>query len=277
MRAAPVLLALTVLGTSLSATGCAEFDAFFAATAPKVGNHQGAAVKVASVKLAHAPTEKQLASHFCSKLSHKELGDFGFVGDMGCEAVFGPLPPRKDLQFAFDVDLVAANPSPIPLPLVSVLVAFTAFPDRRPMGGKQALGAVCLTLCKDPHNCAQKADSCSSRQPEVHDLASFEAASANFLMSVALGEKSFSDLKIQTIPPKKSIHFNTRFALDIDEMAKLLGTVAEDAIAAVKKKKNPHFVIPYALQGSAWINIESFGRIGTSIPITKGVWDLAKL
>lgn len=277
MRAAPALLASTVLATSLSATGCAEFDAFFAATAPKVGNHRGAAVKVASIKLAHAPSEKQLGAHFCSKLSHKELGDFGFVGDMGCEAVFGPLPSRKQLQFAFDVDIAAANPSPVPLPLVSVLVAFTAFPDRRPMHGKQALGAVCLSLCKDTRNCAQKADACSSKQPEVHDLESFGVASASFLMSVALGEKDFSDLKIQTIPPKKTIHFNTRFALDVDEMAKLLGTVAEDAIAAIKKKKNPRFVIPYAVEGSAWVTIESFGRIGTAIPITKGKWDLANL
>lgn len=275
MRAAAAILALGIVGTSVFASGCAELDALWQVKAPTKGKHNAPAVRVASVKLAQAPTQKQLATYYCTKLTKAEMGEFGFVGEAACQAVFGPEPKRKDLQFVFDVDIEAKNASPIPIPVVSLLVAFKAWPDRK--GAKLPLGAVCLTLCKDPKNCKQEANACKSSEPEVHDLETFAGAAASFLVSVAVGDKSFDDLKVQTIPPHKDIHFNTRFALDIDQMTKLLGTVASDAIADVKKKKSPKFVIPYAVQGSAWVTIESFGRVGTSIPVVKGQWDLSKI
>jgi hypothetical protein len=276
MQKAAALLALGVLGTSVLTSSCAEVNAVIKAeekAEATAGKHQPPAVKVAQVKIAHAPTEKQLAIYYCMQLAKSELGE---LGELGCE-FFGPVPSKKDLQFVFDVDVEAANPSPVPLPLVQLMIAFTAFPDRKAAGGREALGAVCLSLCKDPHNCAQEANACKSTEPEIKDLHSFEAAAANFLVSVALGEKKFDDLKIQTIPAHKTIHFDTRLALDIDQMTKLLGTVAKDAFDAVKHKKTPHLVIPFQVEGSAWVTVESFGRIGASIPPLRDQWDLAKL
>ena len=125
--------------------------------------------------------------------------------------------------------------------------------------------------------CQQQADACKSDQPEIKDLKSFGYAAVDFLVSVAVGEKKFDDLKIQTIPPHKTIHFDTRLALSADQMLRLLGHVADDAITAIKHKKNPHFVIPYKVEGSAWVTVESFGRFAASIPPVEGKWDLAKL
>lgn len=276
MRTTTALLAMGVFCTAVTATSCAEFDQYMKAdsAAGKKGKKPAPpAVRVAKVKVAHAPSEEQLGVHYCMKLAKAELGE---LAELGCEFLGKP-PKRKDLQFVFDIDIEAQNPSPIPLPLAQVLVAFTVFPDRKAAGGKEALGAVCLSMCKDPKNCEQKAEACKSTEPEIHDLESFGWAAASFLISVAVGEKKFEDLKVQTIPPGKSIHFDTRLALDIDQMEKVLVTVAKDAFNAIKKKKNPHIVIPYSIEGAAWVTVENFGRIGTNIPIHKGEWDLSKL
>ena len=274
MRTAAALLMVGVMGTSVMASGCAELNSFMKAGSPKKGQKPTPpAVRVAKIKLARAPTEAQLGIHYCMQLAKSELGE---LGELGC-SLFGKPPSRKDLQFAFDIDIEAQNPSPIPLPLAQLMIAFTVFPDRKAAGGKQALGALCLSMCKDTKNCEQQANACKSTEPEVKDLESFGYAAANFLVSVALGEKNFEDLKVQTIPPKKTIHFNTRLALDIDQMTKVLGTVAKDAFEAVKRKKTPRIVIPYQVEGAAWVTIENFGRLGTNVPAFKGQWDLANL
>jgi hypothetical protein len=275
MRKAAAFLAMGVFCTSVGATSCAQWDAMMKAesAAGKAGKHTPPAVRVAKVKMIHAPSEKQLGLHYCMKLAKAELGE---LGEIGC-AFFGDPPTKKDMQFVFDVDIEAQNPSPIPLPLAQLMIAFTVFPDRKAAGGKEALGAVCLSMCKDPKNCAQEANACKSTEPEVKDLKSFEYAAANFLISVALGEKKFDDLKIQTIPPKKTIHFDTRLALDIDQMEKILITMAKDAFEAVKHKKNPHLLIPYQVEGAAWVTIENFGRVGANIDPLKGQWDLSQL
>lgn len=274
MRTSTALLAMGVFCTSVTATGCAELNQFMKAdTAHKGKRPTPPAVRVAKVKLVRAPTEKQLAIHYCMKLAKAELGE---LAELGC-AFFGSPPKHKDLEFVFDLDIEAQNPSPVPLPLAQVLVAFTVFPNRKATGGKEALGALCLSMCKDPKNCDQKAEACKSTEPEIHDLESFGWAAASFLVSVAVGEKKFEDLQIQTIPPGKSIHFDTRLALDIDQMEKVLVTVAKDAFNAIKKKKTPRLIIPYQVEGAAWVTVESFGRIGTNIPILKGQWDLANL
>jgi hypothetical protein len=36
-------------------------------------------------------------------------------------------------------------------------------------------------------------------------------------------------------------------------------------------------VIPYQIEGSAWVTIENFGRVGASIPAMRNQWDLASL
>jgi hypothetical protein len=264
-----------VVGATTFITGCAGLDSWLAtppATGAK-GKHAPPKVSISKVTLTHAPTEAQLGIYYCEKLAKAELGE---LGELGC-SFFGPTPARKDLQFIFDVQVEAENPSPIPVPLVQLLLAFTAFPGHGKASTGENLGAVCLSLCKDTKNCAQTADACKSTEPEVHDLKSFEGAALNFLVSVALGEKKFSDLEVQTIPPGKKIHFDTRLALDIDQMTRILGKVAEEAFQAVKHKKTPHLIIPYRVEGSAWITVESFGRIGASIPQLAGQWDLAKL
>jgi hypothetical protein len=34
-------------------------------------------------------------------------------------------------------------------------------------------------------------------------------------------------------------------------------------------------VIPYAVEGSIWVDVRSFGRVAASFPRATGAWDLA--
>jgi hypothetical protein len=272
MRRTGLLLGC-VLGLGVAGAGCAELAQLqhvIEAEAALGGKDQRPTVKVSSIKLVHAPSESALGIYYCRELAKEELGE---LGALDCGALGDP-PSKKDLEFVFDVAVEAQNPSPIPLPLVQMMLAFTAFPDRKAGGGRDNLGALCLSMCKDAHDCDQQADACKTTELAIHDLGSFEGAASNFLVSVALGEKRFQDLQIQTLPPHQTLHFNTRLALDVDQMTNLVVTVAKDAFAGVKHKKTPRLVIPYQLEGAAWVTVKDIGRIGANIPTLRGQWDL---
>jgi len=52
----------------------------------------------------------------------------------------------------------------------------------------------------------------------------------------------------------------------------LVGTLGNDAIAQVKRGQVPRFVIPYQVEGSAWVTIESFGKIAAGFGPFTGQW-----
>ena len=62
------------------------------------------------------------------------------------------------------VELEARNPASIPMPVVSALVAFAAYPEAT---GAQNLGTVCVSMCEDPNSCPQVADACASDEPQI--------------------------------------------------------------------------------------------------------------
>ncbi|GAB4208349.1 MAG: hypothetical protein OHK0013_26750 [Sandaracinaceae bacterium] len=229
-------------------------------------------VRLVETRLVHAPTNEQLGLHYCQiYASRSPAGPFGALA---CRAL-GPLPTREDLQFTFDVEMEAANPGRVPLPMVEALVAFRAFPES---GDTRNLGTVCLSLCEDPARCPQgRAGACQSDEPEIRDLESFATAAAGFLVSVALGQRRFEDLRVRTIAPNDRLRFVASLSLDVDQALSLIERVAGSAVQSAQRGQTPRFDIPYEVEGSVFVEVEGFGRFAASFPAASGHWDLAAL
>lgn len=229
-------------------------------------------VRLVETRLAHAPTNEQIGLHYCTVAASQSPA--GAFGAMACRA-FGPLPTRADLQFRFQVEMEAANPGRVPLPMVEALVAFKAFPDSSDSAN---LGAVCLSLCDDPANCPQGgASACESTAPEIRDMDSFARAAVGFLISVAVGQRRFEDLRIRTIQPNERIRFVAELSLDIDQTLSLIERTVRGAVDGAQRGQTPNIQIPYEVEGSVFVEVESFGRFAASFPAVAGNWDLAQL
>ena len=250
-RRSPVLV-LAVL----AAVGCASLGLGGVRT-PKI---DPPSVSIAEVRLAQSPSNKALASYYCGQ----------YLGPLVCRA-FGPTTTISDIHFAFDVELELENPNPIPLPLVQSLFAFTAFPKE---ASASDLGAVCLTFCENPDHCEQDADACVSDDPEIRDVTDFARAAKDFLFSVAVGEGRFGDLRVRTVPPNDRTRVVVRFGLDPTKMVDLIASLAKGEVDRVKRGELPKLAIPYEIEGTAWVSVESFGRIATAFGPARGEWML---
>lgn len=228
-------------------------------------------VRLVEVRLAHHPTDQQLGVHYCTQVAAGSR--LGPAGVLLCRAL-GPAPSEQDLQFRWEIELEVTNPSSVPVPLVEALVAFTAFPDA---ADPESLGAICLSLCENAETCPQSEEesACQSDEPAITDLASLGHAAAGFLTSVALGEERFEDLRVQTIAPHGTLRFVAELALDTEPMLALIGRASESAVAQARQGHAPELVIPYAVEGSIWVDVRSFGRVAASFPRTTGTWDMA--
>ncbi len=224
-------------------------------------------VSVAQVSLAHMPTAEHLAAHYCQELLP------GIQGQLICR-VLGPLPTPQDLEFAFDLELEVANPNQVPLPVVSALVAFTAFPDQ---AQGQRLGATCVTFCDDPNSCQESANACQdeSNSPMIRDASDFAMAAAGFLIDVARGEASFDDLRLQTIAPNERVRVVVRLALAPTQMLNLMKELLDDTLASVRQGQVPTFQIPFSVEGTAWVNISGFGRLAAGFGPFSDTWTIA--
>ncbi len=219
-------------------------------------------VSIAAVRMADMPSSRALASYYCAQ----------YLGPLICRA-FGPVPQTSDIHFAFDVELELQNSSKVPMPLVQTLFAFTAFPEAR---GAQNLGTVCLSFCEDPSNCRQTADACVSDEPEIKDIRDFAGAAAGFLFATAIGERKFSDLRVRTIPPNDRTRMVVRLGLDPVQMVGLIREYASGEVDRIRKGQIPELAIPYEIEGTAWVSVESLGRLATGYGPAAGQWRLAR-
>lgn len=226
-------------------------------------------VRLVEVRATHRPTDQQLAAHFC--LQETARSPLGPAGALLCRAL-GPLPTDADLQFTFDVELEAANPGQVPLPLVSALLAFTAFPEAE---GTENLGTLCVSLCEEGE-CPSRGDAaCRSDAPEIRDVDSFARATVGFLVGLATGSRRITDLRVRTIPARQQVRFVASLAIGVEPMVRLLERTARTAVDAAQTGRQPEFVIPWAIEGSVFVEVESFGRFAASFPEARGSWDLA--
>ncbi len=228
-------------------------------------------VRVVEVRLGHHPTDRQLAAHYCRQVAAGS--HLGPAGVQACRAL-GAAPSEDDLQFRWEIELEVTNPNSVPFPLVQALVGFTAFPDE---SGEANVGALCLSLCETAETCPQseEASACQSDEPEIRDLASLGETTAGFLTSVALGEERFEDLRVRTISPHATARFIAELALDAEPMLTLIQHANESAVSQARLGHAPEFVIPYAVEGSIWVDVRNYGHVAASFARTTGSWDLA--
>lgn len=226
-------------------------------------------VQVSSINLGQKPDRRSLASYYC----YERLSG---LQQLACR-VLGPPPDVNTLQFQFDLELELTNNNPIPLPVVAALVAFTAYPDPEATATgsqQQNLGSVCLSMCEDPNNCAQSADACRSDEPEIRNGRDFAMAAAGFLISTALGERNFEDLRVRTVPAGEALRFIIRLSLDPRQMIALMREATLNLIQLLRDRQMPEFVIPFQIEGSIWVTVENFGRFGAGFGPYSDEWRL---
>lgn len=225
--------------------------------------------RITNTVLRQRPSEAAIGLHYCYE--HAPIA-------LMCRP-FGPRPTPTALGFAFDVTLELKNPSPFPMPLVQALLAFTAFPEAH---DQENLGAVCMSLC-DPEApagataCRQAGEAaCRSDEPEIRGLEDFAAASANFLVATALGERSFDDLRVRTIPAGGQIAVVVRVEVAYEQMLRLIEASVGNAMDGALQGRFPQLVVPYRLEGSVWVTVENFGRFAAGFGPVEGSWDLGE-
>lgn len=234
----------------LNLPGVARQTGFQAPPPPKVD--------VVSVKLAEAPTDRQLAGYFCSR----------HAPAIACQLLSGQSTDPRNIRFSFDIELEIENKAQIALPVVSMLVGFKAFPEATVQ--TPSLGSVCLSMCENPQSCPQQANDCQSTDPLITDVDSFANAAVGFLIRTATGQASFEDLRIKMMQPSEKIRIVTRLSLSADQVLRLMEQTGEQLVNQTTRGQVPEFAIPYEIEGSIWISVEQFGRIGASFPKVQG-------
>jgi hypothetical protein len=215
------------------------------------------------VRLAEHPTEQQLAAYYCAQAVNVPA----MVSP--CR-VFGAIPTRDSMRFTFSVDLTLRNDNRIPLPTAEALLAFTAYPAAT---GQRNLGALCVSL-RNADQVTDAPEGCRDRGDGIRTMSDFGAATGRFLFNAATGQTRVQDVRVRTIPPGEEIHVVVSLGLDPESTLALVRTMSESAMQGLQRGQQPRFVIPYALEGSLWVEVENFGRFAVSIPQSRGEFDL---
>ncbi len=253
-RIAPALLVLSFIG-------CAQLQQLPLQQAPQIAPPDPPKVAVSSVALVAAPTNVALAMYFCPQIANVLI----------CR-IFGPAPALSELVFVFDVTLTVENDNPVPLPAVETMLAFTAYPDaNQPTNA----GVVCLALCPEGQDCGPPPeDGCSSADEGLKTKEDYAAATAGLLVAVAMGTAKPSDIKVRTIPPGASIEVLARLELEPQSMLQIVASVARDALREIEAGRQPNFAVPFALEGTLWVEVESFGKIAAGFGPFYDTWSL---
>ncbi len=236
---------------------------------PGLANTKGTALRpkaptvtVPSVALVSAPSNEALARYFCPKVANSLV----------CR-LLGPTPTSQELAFVFDVVMKMTNPNAIPLPAVEAMVAFTAYPERAQSSTN--VGAVCVALCPEGEECgAPPQDGCTGGEPGLKSMQDYANAAVGFLASVATGATRASDLRVRTIPAGGSADVRVRLQLNPQMMLKIVRSASQDMLSQIRARQKPKFVVPYSLEGTVWVNVESFGKIAAGFGPHQGVWSL---
>jgi hypothetical protein len=238
------------------------------------GSHAGPPpprVRLVEARLAQHPTDRQLAAYFCGHVP--EGSRLGPAGLAACRAL-GAVPSDEELAFTYEVELEVTNASSVRMPLVQALVGLVPFPDAPVEGDAPSGGALCLVLCSDGETCPQSEEgvACRTEEASITDLDSL-GLSATGLTSVALAAERFDDIRMQSISPHGNVHVTLEIAVDRELLLSRISEASASSVAEARRGETPSFVIPYALDGSVWIDDQGH-RIGASFPRETGEWRL---
>lgn len=229
-------------------------------------------VRLVQARLADHPTDRQLAAYFCGHVP--EGTRLGPAGAAACRAL-GAVPSDEELAFTYEVELEVTNAASVRMPLVQALVGLVPFPDEPAEGDAPSGGALCLVLCGDGDGCPQSEEgaACRTEETSITDLDSL-GLSATGLTSVALAADRFDDIRMQPISPHGNVHLTLEIAVDRELLLARIEDASAAAVAEARRGETPSFVIPYALEGSVWVDDQGHGRVGASFARETGEWRL---
>ncbi len=260
MRPEPLLIL-----TSISLAAAAGCDALHSLHSDHTGQHGHApsapTSTFAPIEVTFAPTNAQLAAHFCPLVAAATPLDS--AASAACRAN-GPAPAIDALATHLRVETTAASSNMVRLHVESVLLVLTVFPDT---GAPEVVGSVCLTLCDEGASaCPQTDEACRSTSHEVIDVADVDAA-RGFLVATAVQEQRVSELVVREIPPHGSLTFTTDLELGTERLLDAIQANDAQALDAIRGAQAPTFRVPYAIEGTLWV--DGRGNDGFAEPITR--------
>jgi hypothetical protein len=253
----------------VSAVGC---DALHTMHSDHTGQHGTAptppTTTFAPLAWIESPPATQLTAFLCTLLG----ADTPLSSDAttACRAS-GPTPVPSALRFQVRSESTIENRGMVRLTMESVLLVFTAYPEG---GASQALGAVCLTLCDEgATQCPQTNEACRSTSEGVVELGDLEHP-GGLVSSIAVEENRVADLAVRSLAPHGSTPLTVDLAIDAQRL--LAAVRANDAAVtdAIRAGTAPTYAIPYAIEGTIWV--DGRGNDGFAEPMarTTGVLEI---
>jgi len=224
--------------------------------------------------LVQAPSQHAMSAYYCPLVVPDPFGLRGTAA-AACSVAFGAPPHAEQMRVAFDLHFLVKNPNHFPIPLAEVLTAALVFPDKT----QQSLGAACVAFCgADQPGCAgaPRPDSCTMKATDIKTVDDFKNATANFLVAsgVALTQGQQPSFALPQVVADSEIIVTLRFSLGPEALLGVLKQVAAQAWEQLKSGQEIVFTIPYRLQGTAWFDVGSLGRVALGWGPADGMWTI---
>lgn len=219
-----------------------------------------------SATLVEAPGKAALAAWYCPQVTG--LG-------LPCQVAFGAPPPVEQLRVSFDLRFRVHNPNRFPVPVAELLTAVTVFPA----ASNQRLGAACVQLCAPGSaTCsgAPNAQACQSRSTDLRSARDLVEAAGKLLLSSGLtalagGQPTF---QMPQVNSEAEVSVKARFSFGPQALLGVLRQLAEQSVQQLQMGQQLTFTIPYRLQGAAWLDVGSLGRVEVGFGPATGTWTL---
>lgn len=260
---AALVVRLVVLCALVSLAGC---DVLHSMHSDHTGQHGAApsppTATFAPVEVSLGPTGAQLAAHFCPRVAATTPLDAD--ASAACRAN-GPAPALDDLAARLHVESIVESRSMVRSRIESALLVLTLYPGT---GAQQVVGAVCLTFCDEgASTCPQTDEACRSSSGDAIELADV-APAHGFLTSVAVAEERVADLHVLELAPHGTVTLAFDVALDPRQLLDAVFASDTAGLDAIRAGQAPTFAIPYALEGTLWL--DGRGNDGWGERITRG-------
>jgi hypothetical protein len=267
------LLLVSLLGVSL--VGCGQLQRLLVEGLDQaIPQARMPTLQYEGARLVQAPGQRELAAWYCPRVLADQLGLAG-ASRLLCRQLFGAEPPADRLQVAFELDFRAHNPNSFPVPMAELLTAVTVFPGK----GERRLGAACVRLCgQDESTCGAtpQQGQCVSKKEDIRSLSDFGGAAARFVVSRGIAAVAGEGLNFRgpRLVRDQELRFKSRFAFGPEQLLTVLVDVARTAEAQLRAGKAVSLEIPYRIEGTAWFDVGSLGRVAVGFGPASGVWRL---
>lgn len=256
------VLVLASVAAALAAGGC---DVLHTMHSDHTGQHGVAPTPPTStfapLAWIESPTRAQLTAFLCPLLGTET--PLSPEASAACRAA-GPTPVPSALRFQVRAEASIENRGMVRLAIESVLLVLTVFPEG---GARQVIGAACMTLCDEgATQCPQTNEACHSSAEGVVDLGDLDGADG-FLSSIAVEDQLVSELAVHPLPAHGSAALRYDLAIDRARLLAAIQTNDIAAISAIRLGEPATFTIPYALEGTIWV--DGRGNDGFAEPITR--------